>query len=131
MDVARPCALIYRTIGKIIGTERDSATPRDASSSETRSRSSFRSSNLVAIFFYLAQFRDQDIVNPRHSVSTVKRDRSAEPFDAHINGPPAKKSDSTSFFNSLVGLEALSGKVSDVDANKRTNFASNPVLGET
>ena len=46
---ARPCARIYRTTGKVIGTERDSTTLRDASFSETRSRSSFRSPRFVAI----------------------------------------------------------------------------------
>ena len=37
-DVARPCARIFRTNGKVIGTERDSAMSRDASSYKTRSR---------------------------------------------------------------------------------------------
>ena len=40
-DVACPCVHIYWTTGKVIRTERDSATPRDASSSETRSILSF------------------------------------------------------------------------------------------
>ena len=58
-------------------------------------------------------------------------DKSAEPFDAHINVSPAKNSDSTSFFNHVVGLEAVSVEVTNVDASKRMNFASNPVLGKT
>ena len=42
-DAARICARIYRTTGKVIRTERDSATPRDAFPSKTRSRLSFQS----------------------------------------------------------------------------------------
>ena len=42
-DVVHPCARIYRTTGKVIGTERDSATPRDTPSSKMRSRLSFQS----------------------------------------------------------------------------------------
>ena len=131
MDATCPCTRIYRTTGKVTGTERDSATPRDASSSETRSRSSFQSPTLVAISFYPAQFRDQDIVNPRHPIRIVKRDRSAEPFNARINGHPAKNSDSASFFSHVVGLEAVPREVTDVNAREMTNFASNPVIDET
>ena len=78
-----------------------------------------------------AQFRDQDIVNPKHPGSIVKRERSNEPFDAHINGSPAKNNVYTSFFSHVVGLEAVYGEVADADASKRINFASNPVLGKT
>ena len=78
-----------------------------------------------------AKFRDQYIVNPRHPGSIIKWDRSVEPFEAHINGSPAKNSDSTSFFIHVVGLEEVSREVTDVDASKRMNFASNPVLGKT
>ena len=42
-DAARPCARNFRTTGNVIGTERDRATPRDASSFETRSRASCQS----------------------------------------------------------------------------------------
>ena len=128
---ACPCARIYRTTGKVIRTERDSATPRDPSSSETRSRLSFQSPKFVAIYVSLAQFRYQDIVNPRHPGTIVKRDRSAEPFDAHINGHPAKSGDSWSFFRHAVGLKSVSREVDDVDASERINFASNLVLSET
>ena len=58
-------------------------------------------------------------------------DRSDEPFDAHINGSPAKNSDSTSFFSHVAGLEEVSGEVADIDARERMNFAINPVLGKT
>ena len=61
----------------------------------------------------------------------VIRDRSAGPFNACINGHPSKNSDFTSFFTHVVGLEAVSGEVADVDARERMNFTSNPVLGET
>ena len=71
-DAARPCACVYRTPGKVIRTERDSATPRDASSSKTRSRSIFQSPTFVAIYVSPSQFRDQDIVSPRHPGSIVK-----------------------------------------------------------
>ena len=108
-DVARPCAHIYQTTGKVIGTSRGSATQRDTSSSETRTISSFQSSTFVATSVSPAQFRDQDIVNPRHPSSIAKMDRSADPFDARIDGPLPKNSDSTSFFNHVVGLEAVSG----------------------
>ena len=47
-DVARPCARVYRINGKVIGTERDSAKPREASSSERRSRLSFQSPIFIA-----------------------------------------------------------------------------------
>ena len=42
-----------------------------------------------------------------------------------------KNGDSTSFFSHIVGLEAVSGEVADVDARERMNFASNTALGET
>ena len=127
-DAARPCAYIYHNTGKVIGTERDSATPREASSSDTRSISIFENPKFVAISFSAETFRDQDIVNPRLPVSIVKRDRSAEPFDTLINGNPAKNSGYTSFFSHVVGMEAVSREVSDVDVIKRMNFASNPAL---
>ena len=111
--------------------ERDGTTPRDASSSETKSRLSLQSPSFVVTSVSPAQFRDQDIVNPRHPGSIVKRDRIAEPFDDRIKGSPAKNSDSTSFFSHVVGLESVSGEVVNVDASKIMNVASNPVLGET
>ena len=130
-DAARSCARTYRTPGKISGTERDDATPRDTYSSETNSRLSLQSSSFLVTAVYPAQFRDQYIVNPSPPGSIVKRDRSAEPFDARINVSPSKNSDYTRFFNHVVGLESVSGEVAKVNASKRMNFASNPVLGET
>ena len=130
-DGAHPYTRNYRTNGKLIRTERDSVTPRDASSSKMRSRLSFQSPKFVAISVSLEKFREQDIVNPRHPGSIVKRDRSAEPFSARINGHPDKNGDSPSLFSHVVGLEEVSREVSDVDASERMNFASNTVLGET
>ena len=115
----------------IIRRERDIATPRDASSSKTSYMLSFQSPGFVVNSVSPAQSRDQDIVNPRPPGSIVKTDRSAEPFDACINGSPTKNNDSTSFFSHVVGLEAVSREVADVDENKKKEFASNPVLGET
>ena len=48
MDAGRPCARIFRTTGNVIGTERDRATPRDTSSSETRCRVSGHSPTFVS-----------------------------------------------------------------------------------
>ena len=47
-DAARPCARIFRTTGNIIGTERERATPRDASSSKMRYRANCQSPMFVA-----------------------------------------------------------------------------------
>ena len=107
------------------------ALPRDAYFYKMNYRLSLQGPTFVATSVFPAQFRDQDIVNPRQASSIVKRDRSAEPFDTRINGSPAKIFDSTRFFSNVVGLEAVSGEVTDVNASERTNFASNPVLGET
>ena len=97
---------------------------------EMRSRASFLSPNLVAISVSPAQFRDQDIINPRHPGGIIKVDRNAEPFDAQINGNATKNSDPTTFFSHVVGVKAVPGEVADVDASERMNFASNPVLGK-
>ena len=129
--MAYSCARICRTPGKLGGTEREGATPRDASSSETNSKLSFQGPSFVVISVSPVQFRDQDTVSPRHPGIAVKGDRSAEPFDARINRSTAKNSDSTSFFSHVVGLEEVSGEVSDIDASKSMNSASNPVHGKT
>ena len=97
-----------------------SATPMDASCSETNSILSLQMPSFVVTSVSQAQFRDQDIVSP-----------SPEPFDALINGSLDKNSDSTSFSSHVVGLEAVFGEVADVDTIERTNFLSSPVLGET
>ena len=130
-DAARSCACIYRTPGKVSMTERDGATPRDASSSETNSRLSLQSPSFVVTSVSPTQFRDQDIFNPSHPGSIIKRYKSAEPFDTRINGYPPKNSDSMSFFSHVVGLEAVSGEFSNIDVSKRMNFANNSVLGDT
>ena len=130
-DAARSCAHIYQTPGMVSGTERDGATPRDASSSKKNSRLSLQRPSLVVTSVSTAHLRYQAIISPRHPSSIVKRDRSAEPFDARINGSLAKNSDSTSFFSHVVSLEAVSREVTEVNASKRMNFTSNPVLGET
>ena len=62
---------------------------------EMWSRASFRSPNLVATSISPAQFRDQDIINPRHTGGIIKGDRNTEPFDAIINGNSTKNSDPT------------------------------------
>ena len=77
------------------------------------------------------QFRDQDIINPRHPGGIIKGDRNAEPFDAQINENPTKNSDPTTFFSHVVGVKAVPGEVADIDASEKMNFASNPVLGES
>ena len=130
-DAVRNCARIYRTPEKVSGTERYGATPRDLYSSETNSIFSFQIPSFIVTSVSPAHFRDQYIVSPRHPSSIVKRVKSAEPFDARINGSPAKTIDSTSFFSHVMVLEAISGEFADIDASKRMNFASNSVLGET
>ena len=104
---------------------------RDAYYSATRSRLILRSPNSVAISVSPAQFRDQDIINPRHLVSIIKMYRSAEPLYARINGNLTKNCDSATFSSHVVGLEVVPREVSDVDTSERMNFANNPVLGET
>ena len=130
-DATCSCARIHQTPGKISGTERYGATPRDTSSSKTNSRLSFQSPSFVVTSVSPAQFRYEDIVSPRHPGSIINWDRSAESFNALINGSPGKNSDYTSFFRHIVVLEAVSGEVADVDASKRMDFASNPVLGKS
>ena len=129
--VAYSCAHIYRTPVKVRSTERDGATPWDASSSKTNTILSLQIPSFVVTSLSPVHFREQYIVSTRHPSSIVKRDRRAEPFDANINESLAKNNDSTSFFSHLVVLEAVSGEGADVEASKRMNFASNPVLGET
>ena len=130
-DAVCPCALNYRTTGKAIGTERDSAKPRDASSIKNRSRLSLQDPNLVAINVSPDQFRDRDIVKPRHYDSIIKGDRDVEPFDTHNNGNSSTNSDSARFFSHVVGLEAVSMEVTDVKASERMNYARNPVISES
>ena len=49
-DAAPSCARIYRTHGKVSGTERDGAMPIDASSSETKFRFSLQSLDFIVTF---------------------------------------------------------------------------------
>ena len=74
-DAARSYARIYRTPGKLSGAERDGATPRDASSSETNSRFIFQIPGFLVTSVSPAQFRDQYIFNPRHPSSILKGTR--------------------------------------------------------
>ena len=84
-DAARPCARIFRNTRKVIGTERDRATPRYASSSKTRSRASCQSPMFVATSVSPTWIGNQYIFSPSHP-SITKRGRKDEPFDASING---------------------------------------------
>ena len=129
--MARSYARIGRAPGKVSGTERDGATPRDASSSEMNSILSLQSPSFVVTSVFTAKFRDKDIFSPRHPNSIIKIDRSADPFDVCIIGSSAKNSDSTSFFSHLVGLKEVSREVVNDVATKRMNFVSNPVFVET
>ena len=78
-EAACSCARIYRTPGKLSGTERDFATPslpnmfatpRDASSSETNSRLRLQRPSFIVTFVSPEHFRGQDIVIPRHPTLT-------------------------------------------------------------
>ena len=71
---------------------------------------------------------DQYIINSKHPVSIIKGERNTEPFDAHINGNLTKNSDPKTFFSHVVGVKAVPGEVTNVNASKRMKFASNPVL---
>ena len=90
-----------------------------------------QSPTFVATSVSPAQFRDQNIINPRHPGGNIKWDRNVDPFDAHINRNPTKNSDPTTFFSHVLGLKAVPREVADVDAIKRMNFASNPVLSKS
>ena len=130
MDAACPCARILWTTAKVIGTERDRATPRDASFSETRSIASCQRRMFVATSVSPILIGNQDIFSPSHP-SIAKRGRNSEPFDASINSFSAIDEHSTSYFSGVIGVEIVSAKVTDVNPRKRINFASNPVFSET
>ena len=87
-DAARPCAQIFRTTENVIGTERDRATPRDAYSSETRSRASCRIPTFIATSVSPTRIGNKCILSTSNS-STARRVRNAKPFDVSINGFPA------------------------------------------
>ena len=67
----------------VIGTGRDRATPRDASSSKTRYRASCGSPSFVVTFVYQTWIGNKDIFSPSNS-STARRGRNANPSDASI-----------------------------------------------
>ena len=129
-DAARLCAHIFRTTGNISGTERDHATPRDASSSETRSRASCQSRTFVATSVSPTQIGNQDIFSPSNP-STARRGRNAEPFKASINGFSAVNEHSVSCFSGVSGVLTVSDEVAEVNLCERMNFASYSVFGET
>ena len=105
-DAARPCARILQTTGNVIGTERDRATPRDASSSEMRSRASSQSPTFVATSVSPTWIRNKDIFSPSNP-STARRGRNAETFDASINGFSAVNEHSTSYFSGVSGVATV------------------------
>ena len=129
-DAARPCAHIFRATGNIIGKERDSATPRDASSSKTRSRPSCQIQMFVATSVSPTKIGNQDIFNPDHP-SITRTGRNAEPIDASVNGFSAVNKHSTSYFSCVIGVETVSAEVADVNPCERMHFASNSIFGVT
>ena len=129
-DAARSCARIFRTTGKVIGTERDRAMPRDASSSETRLSASCKIPTFVVTSVYPTRIGNQDIFSPRHPSITI-RGRNAEPFNAFINGFSAVNEHYISYFGGISGAETVSAEVSDVNPRENMNFESNSVFGKT
>ena len=129
-DAACSCARIFRwTSGKVSLTNRDNATSRDISYNEN-SRLSSHGPSCIGNSVSPTRTGNQDIFNPSHP-STVKRGRNVEPFDAFIDGFSAINGHCTSYFSGVIGLEAVSAEVADVNLQERMNFASNSVLGET
>ena len=114
----------------VIGTRRDRATPRDTSSSETRSIASCGSPTFVTTSVSPTRIGNEDIFSPRNS-STVRRGRNAETFDASIHVFPAVNEHSKSYLSGVSGVETVSAEVAAVNPCKRVNFASNSVFGET
>ena len=129
-DAAHSCARIFRgTPGKVNWTGRDNTTPRDVRSYEKYMLISPRpGSNPNS--FSPARFRNQEVISPSHP-SITKRFRNAKTLDTPIDGHLAINSHSTSYFSGVIGLEAVSGYVADVNARERMKFASNSVLNET
>ena len=108
----------------------NSSTPRDASSSETRSILSLQIPSFVVTSVSPTRTRNQDIFRPSDP-SIAKRGRSSEPFNGSINGFLVVNGHSMSYFSGLIGLEAVSNEVDNVDPRERVNFASNPFFGKT
>ena len=119
---------IFRTTWKVIGTERDRATPRDASS-ETRSRASCGSPSFVVTSVSPTRIGNKDIFSPINS-STSRRGRNAKQFDASSNGFSAVNEHSTSYFSGVSGMEKVSTDVANVNPCERVSFASNSVFGK-
>ena len=129
-DVARSCAQILRTPGKVNRTERDGTSPRDVNSAEMNSRLISQSPSFNSTSVFPAHFKKKEVISTCHP-SIAKRGRNSKPFDAPINGPLAINSHSTSHFIGVIDLEAVSGEVANVNACERINFASNYALRET
>ena len=127
-DPARSCAHIFRTPGKVSCTGRYDSTLWDVNSDANyRLSSPIPDSNPDSVS--PARFENQEVISPSHP-SIAKRGRSSEPFDAPIDGSLAGNGHCTSYFSGVICLEAVSRKVTDVNAHKRMNFARNSVLGE-
>ena len=129
-DVAHPCARIFFTTGNVIGAEKDHATPRDASYSETRSRASYQSPTFVVTSVYPTWIGNKDIFSPSH-LSIARRVRNVKPFDASINGFSAVNEHSTSYFSGVISVKTVSSEAADANPHKRMNFASNSVFEKT
>ena len=128
-DAMRSCARIFRTPGKVTQTVREDSITRDVNYDENFSLSSpspVSNTNTVSP----VRFGNQEVLSPSHP-SIAKRGRNPEPFDATIDGSLAVNRHSTSYFSEVIGLEAVSGEVADVNGRERMNFASNSVLRKT
>ena len=130
IDVTRSSTHIFWGIScKVRRTSRDDSTPRDIRSNEN-SRLSSQDPSCIGNSFSPTRTGKQDVFSPSHP-SIAKRGRNSEPFNASNNGFLAENGDSTSYFSGVIGLEAVSAEVSDVNPRERMNFASNSVLSET
>ena len=106
-DAACPCARIFRTTGNKIRTEGDRVTPRDASSSEKRSKAISQRSTFVATSIPPTRIGNQDIFSPSNPI-TARRGRNAKPFDTSINGFSAVNERSTFYLSGISGVETVS-----------------------
>ena len=101
-DAVRPCSCIFWTTGNVIGTERDRAMPREASSSEKRSRASLQIPMFVATSVSPTRIGNLYTFSLSHP-STARRGRNADPFVTSINGFLAVNEHSTSYFSVVSG----------------------------
>ena len=104
--------------------------PRDASSSEKRSKASCQSPTVVAMSVSPTRIGNQDNFRPSHPI-IVKSGRNVEPFVASINGFSAVNEHSKSYLSGLICVETVSTEIADVNPRERMIFASNSVFGET